>query len=160
MKSKEIGYLVASLGIILLILLSFAKTQVDLQEAFLCDVVHKNPDIPVESCPAHQSATSWLFTFSFGVAFLTTGLGGYMIFLPQMQKEKKELKEVDLSELNEEEREVYRYIKENEGSVYQGDIVKNTDFSKVKVSRILDRLENKEIIERKRRGMTNLVVLK
>tara|TARA_Y100000310_G_scaffold79304_3_gene76019 strand:- start:11104 stop:11229 length:126 start_codon:yes stop_codon:yes gene_type:complete len=31
---------------------------------------------------------------------------------------------------------------------------------KAKVSRIIDRLENKDIVERKRRGMTNVVVLK
>jgi len=46
------------------------------------------------------------------------------------------------------------------GSMYQGDILKETNFSKVKVSRILDALEKKELVERKRRGMANLVVVK
>lgn len=35
-----------------------------------------------------------------------------------------------------------------------------TGLTKVKVTRILDRLEGREIIERKRRGMTNVVILK
>ena len=35
-----------------------------------------------------------------------------------------------------------------------------TDFSKVKVTRLLDKLEAKNLIERRRRGMTNAVVLK
>ena len=46
------------------------------------------------------------------------------------------------------------------GSMYQGDILKETGFSKVKVSRVLDGLEKKELVERKRRGMANLVVVK
>ena len=47
-----------------------------------------------------------------------------------------------------------------EGSVYQSDIIKETKLTKVKVTRILDKLEGKKLIDRKRRGMTNIVVLK
>jgi uncharacterized membrane protein len=50
-------------------------------------------------------------------------------------------------------------LREN-GSVYQSDIVRETKQSKVKITRILDQLEGKGLIERKRRGMTNIVVLK
>ena len=47
-----------------------------------------------------------------------------------------------------------------EGSVYQSDLIKETKLTKVKVSRVLDKLEGKGLIERKRRGMTNIIVLK
>jgi len=62
---------------------------------------------------------------------------------------------------NKEEKRVFSFIKENkEKGTYQSNIVKEFDFPKSKVSRILDRLENFGIIERKRRGMTNLIALK
>ena len=44
--------------------------------------------------------------------------------------------------------------------MFQADLIEKLNLGKVKVSRILDRLENKNLIERKRRGMNNLIVLK
>ena len=55
---------------------------------------------------------------------------------------------------------VKHIIKNKDGSAYQTDLIKETGFSKVKISRVLDRLEAKDILERKRRGMTNIIVLK
>ena len=43
---------------------------------------------------------------------------------------------------------------------WMGQGFKWTGISKVGISRILDRLENQGFIERKRRGMNNIVVLK
>ena len=45
-------------------------------------------------------------------------------------------------------------------TVFQADLIEQTEFGKAKMTRILDRLEGKGYIERKRRGMTNVVVLK
>ena len=58
------------------------------------------------------------------------------------------------------EQEIIQFILNKEGSVYQSDLVKELKLSKVKTTRLLDRLEGKGFIERKRRGMTNVVVLK
>ena len=44
--------------------------------------------------------------------------------------------------------------------MFQSDIAEKTGFDKVKVTRVLDRLEGKQLIERKRRGMTNIVILR
>lgn len=49
---------------------------------------------------------------------------------------------------------------EEDGSIYQSELVKWSGFNKVRVTRILDKLEGKGLIERKRRGMTNIVILK
>ena len=65
-----------------------------------------------------------------------------------------------MKRLDEEERVIVEKIKEKEGSIYQSDLIKETSFSKVKMTRILDKLESKGIVEKKRRGMTNIVVLK
>ena len=94
-----------------------------------------------------------------GIFSFILALGFYLLFF---NKERIiEQKEYDISKLNKEEKRVFSFIKENkEKGTYQSNIVKEFDFPKSKVSRILDRLENFGIIERKRRGMTNLIALK
>jgi len=64
-----------------------------------------------------------------------------------------------ISGLNEEEKKIVDLIQLKEGSIYQSDLIKESGMNKVKVSRILDRLEGKGLIDRKRRGMTNIVIL-
>ncbi|MBI5072205.1 MarR family transcriptional regulator, partial [Candidatus Woesearchaeota archaeon] len=65
-----------------------------------------------------------------------------------------------LSKLDEDEKKIYELLKKSNGSVYQTDIIKETGYSKVKITRILDKMELAQIVERKRRGMTNIIVLK
>ncbi|MBR9678482.1 MAG: hypothetical protein GOU97_04300 [Nanoarchaeota archaeon] len=62
--------------------------------------------------------------------------------------------------LSQDEKKIHDFIKKEKGSAYQSDIVKATGLSKVKVTRLLDKMEGKKIVERRRRGMTNIVFLK
>ena len=59
-----------------------------------------------------------------------------------------------------DEREIVKLIIDDGGTIFQSQLVERSGYSKSKVSLILDRLEAKRILERKRRGMTNAVVLK
>jgi uncharacterized membrane protein len=72
---------------------------------------------------------------------------------------KKEEVEKNLKLLSKEEKELYKILS-SEGSMFQADLVEKSQMGKVKVSRLLDSLESKNIIERKRRGMNNIVVVK
>jgi len=65
-----------------------------------------------------------------------------------------------ISKLDNSEKQVFEKVIESEGTIFQSDLVDKTNFTKVKVTRILDKLEGKGLIERKRRGMTNVVILK
>jgi len=65
-----------------------------------------------------------------------------------------------ISELDEEEKKVFEIILSSQGSVFQSELVSKTGLTKVRVTRVLDKLEGKGLIERKRRGMTNVVVLR
>lgn len=47
-----------------------------------------------------------------------------------------------------------------EGMIFQSELVERLSLSKVQVTRILDKLEGKGVIERRRRGMTNAVIAK
>jgi len=44
--------------------------------------------------------------------------------------------------------------------MFQSELVDENGYTKVKVTRILDKLEGRGLIERRRRGMTNVVILK
>ncbi|NLV11624.1 MarR family transcriptional regulator [Halomicrobium mukohataei] len=57
------------------------------------------------------------------------------------------------------ERIVYEAVLDADGVLPQSEIVEQTDVSKATVSRALDNLEARDLIERKRRGMGNVVVL-
>ena len=77
-------------------------------------------------------------------------------------KEKVQVKHkpVDYSKLDREEKPLIKLLEESQGTMFQSDLVEKSGFGKVKVSRVLDRLEGKQLIERKRRGLTNIVVLR
>jgi len=81
------------------------------------------------------------------------------IVTKKVEKEVKR-KKIDYSKLDKEEKVLVKVIEDSEGSIFQAELVEKSGFDKVKVTRILDRLEGKQIIERKRRGMTNVVLLK
>jgi len=57
------------------------------------------------------------------------------------------------------ERQIYEIVLDADGVLAQNEIVEQTDLSKATVSRTLDNLESKNLVERKRRGMGNVVML-
>ncbi len=100
--------------------------------------------------------------------------GVYLIFY-QPKNEQKEAVQAEVNKtekveqlqttqktknLDKEEKNIYDLIAGNQGSIFQSEIVKKTGWSKVRVTRFLDKLEGKGIIERRRRGMTNVIILK
>ena len=82
------------------------------------------------------------------------------MFTPPTPETPEEYKKVDTSTLSAEELQIIECIKQKDGSAYQSDLIQETGHSKVKMTRLLDKLESRGILEKKRRGMTNIVVLK
>lgn len=60
----------------------------------------------------------------------------------------------------EDERSIVQIVADEGGTIFQSQLVEKTGYSKSKVSLVLDRLEAKGILERRRHGMSNVVVLK
>ncbi len=156
---RLIGIVLAALGIVLLIILALVKVDVDRQGAFLCEEVSATGG-DMASCPAHHSDSSWLIMVGFGLAVLVAGAGVFLLVAGRLSASATKASPTDLSKLNEEEKSLVKIVQAAGGSAYQGDLVKESGFSKVKTTRVLDRLEQKGVVERKRRGMTNIVVLK
>ena len=107
---------------------------------------------------------------SIGLTIFVLLIGLYLIFFGQerveiikkiREKVKAEPKK-DYSKLKlpVEEKKLMNIILQSEGAMFQSDLVEKSGFDKVKVSRLLDRLEGQQLIERRRRGMTNIIILK
>jgi len=62
--------------------------------------------------------------------------------------------------LKADEMTVYQAILDAGGMVNQGDLVTQVGLSKTTVSRTLDLLERRSLVERRRRGMGNVILLK
>ena len=62
--------------------------------------------------------------------------------------------------LKDDERKVYEAILEAGGVINQSELPEKTGLSKTSVSRALDLLERRELVERRRRGMGNVILLK
>jgi len=73
-------------------------------------------------------------------------------------KEKK--KKLNLNGLDKDEKRIMELLQKENGGMFQRTLMEKLELGKVKVTRLLDRLESKELIERKRRGMNNIVVLR
>ena len=154
------GIVIVAVSIILIISLIQVKADNDLKSTALCDAIANDPDAQMLQCPAHESNISWVFNLTFAFSFLLVVFGASLIILDRVNLGRKRFKKVNTARLSDDEKSIYQLLKDNEGSMYQSDLVKNTDFSTVKITRVLDSLEQQDIAERKRRGMTNLVVLK
>ena len=61
--------------------------------------------------------------------------------------------------LNDQERTIYELVLGSDGIMLQSDIVSATSLSKSTVSRALDLLESKGLLEKRRRGMGNVIML-
>ena len=72
--------------------------------------------------------------------------------------EKK--KKLDLGGLDKKEKDLVKLLQKENGGMFQADLMEKMEIGKVKTTRLLDKLEAKQIVERKRRGMNNFVVLK
>lgn len=77
-----------------------------------------------------------------------------------IKKVKEKRKKPDLRGLDRDEKKVVRLLLEENGTMFQATLKEKLDIGRVKLTRLLDKLEAKQLIERKRRGMNNIVVLK
>jgi len=168
MKNKNVGYLIAGISIVIgLIVLIFNNT---LKKIVSTSCTH-GPTCPMWGTIATES---WI---SLSLAGLVLVIGLFLIFAKENEKiiikrintsakpetsaniPVKKFNEEDLKLLDKEEKEIIELILKENGSMFQSDIVDKTGMHKVKVTRILDNLEGRGLIERKRRGMSNIIIL-
>ncbi len=87
--------------------------------------------------------------------------GGMYLFLKRTPQEKSAAGAKKAAKgLGAEEAKVFELVSQNNGMLFQNELVDKMQISKVKVTRLLDKLEAKGLVERRRRGMTNIIILK
>ncbi len=148
---------------------------------FILGIKLLNPtpiQIFVEGSNATVSQIPGFFTFADVVililsSFVLCASGMYLLFFDGaesnsvekpagkivLEERKKEWEKVSKT-LKDDEQKIYKAIIDSDGIVNQSDLTEKTEISKSNVSRALDLLESKGLVERKRRGMGNIVLLK
>ncbi len=148
-----------TIGIILILLALLLSASLWSLTTRLKEELHKNCPVKGEFCPFKTSYPFESYVGFTGIFILLLMSGYFLTSTSKIEKtSKKTVKQI--KSLKGDEKQIYNMIADSDGSMFQNDLVQKTGFSKVKVSRILDRLEMKGIVERRRRGMSNIVVIK
>jgi uncharacterized membrane protein len=161
MENKNVGYLLLGISIVIVGIIFLFNNAMKEIVVTSCGEAH------ALVCPMNEtikeqtylslSIVAVLFIIAFVLVFSKPK---EKIILQKIKvKEKIAKKEIDTSGLRKEDKDVLQIVQASK-TIFQADLIEKTGFGKAKMSRILDRLENKGIIERKRRGMTNVVVMK
>lgn len=155
MENKNIGYLIIVISILIgFIIFSFNKA---LREMVAVSCTH-GPECPMWGTINFQT------NISVGIMIFVLLIGLFLIFSHKFRRKiaflSKEKYQEIIKTLDADEKVIFNIIFDSKGSIFQSTLVDKSNLSKVKVTRLLDRLEGKNLIERKRRGMTNIVLLK
>lgn len=155
MNQKQLGVIVLVLSVILLfVVISFTIELRGSQDECPC---------PVGACP--MEAGFPIQTYA-GISFVVIlGVVGAFMLVKGKEMEELEIKKSTeikkvIRTLKGDEKKIYEAIADSDGAIFQSELVEKMGFSKVRVTRILDKLEGKGLVERRRRGMTNIVLLK
>ncbi len=87
-------------------------------------------------------------------------IGLYLTIQPSSVVQSSNNWKSNSKKLRGDEKAIYNLLIDSNGVLFQSELVEKTSYPKAKVSRILDKLEAQDLLERKRRGLSNAVVLK
>ncbi len=159
MKNKNVGYLILGIAIVIgIIILIF---NIGLKKIVEQTCVHG------PSCTMYDTIRTQTY-LSLAIAGIILIIGLFFIFSKESEKiilktktrTIREKRKINLDNLDSEERKIVKILQEENGAIFQRTLMERLNIGKVGMTRILDKLEAKQVIERKRRGMNNIVVLK
>ena len=158
MKNKNVGYLISGIAIVILVIVGIFNYGLKKIVGTTCS---HGPSCTMYDTIAIQT---WI---SLAIAGLVLIIGIFLIFSKEEEKivikkvkEKQTKKKLDLSGLDKDEKQVIKILQEENGAIFQRTLMEKLEIGKVKATRLLDKLEAKQFVERKRRGMNNIVVLR
>ncbi|MGV8130958.1 MAG: helix-turn-helix transcriptional regulator [Candidatus Pacearchaeota archaeon] len=162
MENKNVGYMLLGISVLIAIIVMMFNSAMNSFVDSSCTLAHGG-----NYCPMYDTITQQTYLSLSIVGILVLVSLVLIISKPQEKlviktktiEKKKQSKQIDTSSLTKEEKQVLDLIIQNK-TIFQADLIEKTGFNKAKISRIIDRLEGKGIVERKRRGMTNIIVLK
>ena len=158
-SAKHVGGAVVAVAVLMaFVLFSYTDTVKKLNE-----YTHKDCGMPDDICPAKNNVpVAAVAGFTLDAALLLLGL--FLVFYDKQMSETaiavKKKFSFNIKSLQADEKKIFEMLNGEEGGAFQSALVEKSGMSKVSVSRILDKLEAKGLIERRRRGMSNFVILK
>ncbi len=156
MENKNVGWFIVGISIFIFIIIGIFNYSVNNLINATCS--HG----PTCSMYGTLDTQTWI---TLAIAFVVLIIGIFFIFAKTPEKivtklVKEPKKKISLSGLDKQEKEVVSLIQGEGGAIFQAALAEKLGTGKVGITRLLDKLEAKQIIERKRRGMNNIVVLK
>jgi uncharacterized membrane protein len=157
-NTRYLGILLMALGIALAVVIyNFTAAAID----FIDTTGHGDTCGVYETCPHIGVLNQSYIGYAISAVIFLMGLflavfGGK----PEAAKPDKTRWEAASKTLEGDEKTLYDKIAASGGVMFQSELVEQTGFAKAKVSRILDKMEARGLVEKRRRGMTNAIVLK
>ena len=156
MENKNVGFLIIGIALALILIIFIFKGAL---EQIVREGCTEGPTCPMFGTINQQT---WL---ALGIVAILIIIGLVMIFTKPreriiVKKVTERKKKIDLSKLDAKEKELIRLLEKENGTIFQAELMEKLEIGKVGITRLLDKLEAKQIIERKRRGMNNVVVLR
>ena len=158
MENKKVGWLIIGIGVLALtISIIFNFT---LRKITNATCTHGS------TCTMYDTMNFQLW-LSLAIVGLILIIGFFIMFsnpkekiIIQKIKEKNKKRKIDKTKLDKKEKELIEILEKENGAIFQATLMEKLEVGKVGITRLLDKLEAKQLIERKRRGMNNIVVLK
>jgi len=158
MKNRNVGFLIVGISILIVAIVLLFNSGLKKIVDDTCD--HGT------SCAMYDTIAMQT-NLSLAIAGLVLIIGLFLIFskesvkiVVKKVKQKSRRKRIDTSKLDSEEKKVVDILKRENGAFFQSSMMEELEVGKVKMTRLMDKLEAKQLIERKRRGMNNIIVLK
>ena len=157
MENKHVGFLLLGIAALLVVIIF-------LFQGALTEIVSNSCSMEVPACPMNKTINQQTY-LALAIVGVLAIIALVLIFAKPKEKiviktirEKK--KKLNLDGLDKEEKAVVDLLLKDNGAMFQSTLMEKIEIGKVGMTRLLDKLEAKQIIERKRRGMNNIVVLK
>jgi uncharacterized membrane protein len=156
LENKNVGFLIIGVAIIIGVIVWIFNSALTNIVGATCS---HGP-----SCTMYDTikTQTWL---SLSIAGVILFIGIFIMFIKPKEKiiiktKREKKKRLDLSGLDANEKRVIEILQGENGAIFQSTLMEKLGIGKVGITRLLDKLEAKQLVERKRRGMNNIVVLK
>jgi len=158
---KQLGWILIGIAIAFFLVLTFIVNEVLELQSLLA---HANGcTLPDNLCP-YKNNVPIPAVVGYIVDAMLAGIGAFLILNRKqsdaIRTESQERWKRLVKTLAGEEKKVYEIVGDSGGFIFQNELVDKSGMNKVKVTRILDKLEARGMVERKRRGMANVVTLR
>ena len=159
MKNRNVGFLIIGLAVVI-------GVMVLLFNSAMTNIVNTSCSHGPE-CTMYDNIKTQTY-ISIALISVIVIIGLVLVFAKESERiilktktlRKVEKKKIDLSGLGDDEKRVVKILQNENGAIFQNTLMEKIGVGKVGITRLLDKLEAKQIIERKRRGMNNIVVLR